>query len=168
MAPGHVFVSLYLNIFLGKLSVALSFFVSNKCQLICVWEKFWWAWKEGIEHSGCWSHVVAVWTYYNDIIMGTMASQITSITIVFSIVYSDTDQRKHQSSASLAFMWAVPGEFPAQMASNAQNVSIWWRHHVVSFPVVYASNPVCCHQFMVLICGQMGHSHSHWLNSGCW
>ena len=24
------------------------------------------------------------------------------------------------------------GEFPAQMAGNAQNVSIWWRHHVVS------------------------------------
>ena len=24
----------------------------------------------------------------------------------------------------------VPGEFPAQMASNAENVSIWWRHHV--------------------------------------
>ena len=23
----------------------------------------------------------------------------------------------------------VPGEFPAQMASNAENVSIWWRHH---------------------------------------
>ena len=23
------------------------------------------------------------------------------------------------------------GEFPAQMASNAENVSIWWRHHVV-------------------------------------
>ena len=24
----------------------------------------------------------------------------------------------------------VPGEFPAQRASNAENVSIWWRHHV--------------------------------------
>ena len=24
---------------------------------------------------------------------------------------------------------APPGEFPAQMASNAENVSIWWRHH---------------------------------------
>ena len=24
------------------------------------------------------------------------------------------------------------GEFPAQMASNAENVSIWWRHHGVS------------------------------------
>ena len=39
--------------------------------------------------------------------MGTIASQITSLTIVYSIVYSDTDQRKHQSSASLAFVWGI-------------------------------------------------------------
>ena len=55
--------------------------------------------------------------------MGAIASQITSLTIVYSIVYSDADQRKHQSSASLAFV-------RAQMASYAENVSIWWRHHV--------------------------------------
>ena len=36
--------------------------------------------------------------------MGMIASQITSITIVYSTVYSDADQRKHQSSASLAFV----------------------------------------------------------------
>ena len=34
-----------------------------------------------------------------------MASQITSLTVVYSTVYSDADQRKHQSSASLAFVW---------------------------------------------------------------
>ena len=58
--------------------------------------------------------------HYDDVIMGVMASQITSLTIVYSTVYSDVDQGKHQSSASLA---------SAQMASNAENVSIWWRHH---------------------------------------
>ena len=36
--------------------------------------------------------------------MGTMASQITSLTIIYSTVYSGADQRKHQSSASLAFV----------------------------------------------------------------
>ena len=63
--------------------------------------------------------------------MDEIASQITSLTIVYSAVYSDADQRKHQSSASLAFVWefTFTGEFPAQMASNAENVSIWWRHH---------------------------------------
>ena len=35
--------------------------------------------------------------------MGTMASQITSLTVVYSTIYSGADQRKHQSSASLAF-----------------------------------------------------------------
>ena len=38
--------------------------------------------------------------------MTTMASQITSLTVVYSTVYSDADQRKHQRSASsLAFVW---------------------------------------------------------------
>ena len=69
--------------------------------------------------------------HYNDVIMTTVASQITSITVVYSIVYSGADQRKHQSSASLAFVWGIhrTGEFPAQMASYKENVSIWWRHH---------------------------------------
>ena len=65
--------------------------------------------------------------------MGAMASQITSLTIVYSTIYSGVDQRKRQSSASLAFVRGIPrartGEFPAQMASNAENASIWWRHH---------------------------------------
>ena len=39
--------------------------------------------------------------------MTTMASQITSPTVVYSTVYSDADQRKHQSSASLAFVWGI-------------------------------------------------------------
>ena len=45
--------------------------------------------------------------HYNDVIMGATASQITSLTIVYSIVYSDSDQRKHQSSTSLAFVWGI-------------------------------------------------------------
>ena len=59
--------------------------------------------------------------------MGAVSSQITSLTIVYSTVYSDANQRKHQSSASLAFVRENSpraGEFPAQMASNAENVSI--------------------------------------------
>ena len=47
--------------------------------------------------------------------MGAIASQITSLTIVYSIVYSGADQIKHQSSASLAFVWGInrrPMNFP--------------------------------------------------------
>ena len=69
--------------------------------------------------------------HYNDVIIGAIASQITSLTIVYPIVYSDADQRKHRSSASLAFERGT-GEVPAQMASYAENVSIWWRRHDIS------------------------------------
>ena len=47
--------------------------------------------------------------------MGAIASQITSLTIVYSTVYADADQRKHQSSASLAFVREIhqgPVNFP--------------------------------------------------------
>ena len=73
-------------------------------------------------------HLVLLTQHYNDIIMRAMASQITSLTIVYSIVYSGADQRKYQSSASLAFVRGIH-RWPAQRASNAENVSIWWRHH---------------------------------------
>ena len=39
--------------------------------------------------------------------MGAIASQVTSLTIVYFTVYSGTDQRKHQSSASLAFVRGI-------------------------------------------------------------
>ena len=45
--------------------------------------------------------------HYIDVIMGAMASQITSLAIIYSTVYSDVQQRKHQSSASLAFVWGI-------------------------------------------------------------
>ena len=39
--------------------------------------------------------------------MGAMASQFTSLTIVYSAVYSGANRRKHQSSASLAFVRGI-------------------------------------------------------------
>ena len=45
--------------------------------------------------------------HYTDVTMDTIASQITSLTIVYSTVYSDADQRWYQSSASLAFVWGI-------------------------------------------------------------
>ena len=45
--------------------------------------------------------------HYNDATMSTIASQITSLTIVYSIVYSGADLSKHQSSASQAFVWGI-------------------------------------------------------------
>ena len=44
---------------------------------------------------------------YGDVIMGTIACQINSLTIVYSTVYLDADQRKHLSYVSLAFVWGI-------------------------------------------------------------
>ena len=69
------------------------------------------------------SHIT--WTsgeHYSDVIMGAMVSQITSITIVYSTVYSDADQRK-----TCPRHWTLCGEF----TGDVEDVSIWWRHHWV-------------------------------------
>ena len=72
--------------------------------------------------------ILEIHCHYSDVIMGTMASQIISMTIVYSIVYSGADQRKCVTGLC-AGRSPVTGEFPAQRVSNTTNVSIWWRHH---------------------------------------
>ena len=55
--------------------------------------------------------------HYSEVIMSTLAFQTTGVSIVYSTVCSGVDQRKHQSSASLAICAGnsqVAGEFPAQ------------------------------------------------------
>ena len=70
--------------------------------------------------------------HYSDVIMTGSVSQITSLTIVYSTVYSSPDQKK---TSKLRVTGLCVGnstgtsEFPSQRASNAENVSIWWRHH---------------------------------------
>ena len=64
-----------------------------------------WDWR--LPACMCVVLVLKVPIHYIDVIMATMASQITSLTVVYSTVYSDADQRKHQSSASLAFVWGI-------------------------------------------------------------
>ena len=62
--------------------------------------------------------------------MGAMASQITGLTIVDPFI-----QAQIEESIKAPRHWPLYGEFtgdrwiPQQMASNAENVSIWWRHH---------------------------------------
>ena len=76
------------------------------------WEKllFWYRWSLSKYNNVYWWHLAGVLydpCHYDDVIMGTMASQITRLTSVYSTVYSGADQRKHQSSASLAFVWGI-------------------------------------------------------------
>ena len=72
--------------------------------------------------------------HYNDVRMRAMASQITSLTIVYSTVHSGADQRTSKLFVAGLCVGnsSVAGVFPAQMASKAENVSIRWRHHARS------------------------------------
>ena len=47
------------------------------------------------------------WQHHNDAIMGAIASQITTLMIIYTTVYSGADRRKHQSSASLVFVRGI-------------------------------------------------------------
>ena len=69
--------------------------------------------------------------HYINAIMTTMACQITSLTVVYSTIYSEADQEniKAPRHCPLCGEFTGTGEFPAQRASYAENVSIWWRHH---------------------------------------
>ena len=73
-----------------------------------------------------------MWHQYGGIIINAMASQITSLTIVYSTVYSRC-KSKTTSKLSVTGLCEgnslVTGEFPAQRVSDTENVSIWWRHH---------------------------------------
>ena len=91
-----------------------------------------------------------VLVHYNDVIMNAMASQITSLTIVYSTVYSGADQRKHHSSASLAFVRGIhrwPVNSPHKWPVSRKNVAIWWRHHIqfMNFPFRKCACCVSCH-----------------------
>ena len=76
--------------------------------------------------------------HYSDVIMNMMASQITSFIIVYSIVYSDADQRKYQSSASPTFVRGIhqwPVNSPHKCIESKCSLYLllwlclfWWRN----------------------------------------
>ena len=74
--------------------------------------------------------------HYSDVIMSTMASQFTELNSPTSRVFTQPfiQAQINENIKALRHWplwgWPVTGEFPAQRASNAENVSIWWRHHV--------------------------------------
>ena len=82
----------------------LFIFEPNFCRA-CRWPNTGRCWRPVyIRSHGIRSHGII---HYNDVIMGAMASHITSLAIVYSTVYSGADQRKHHSSAILAFVRGI-------------------------------------------------------------
>ena len=96
--------------------------------------------------------------HYDDVIMGAIAYQITSLTIVYSAVYSDADQRKHQSSASLAFVWGIhrgplnsPHKWPVtRKMFPFDDVIMPWRRHD-AMPLSWGSKHDTLNKSRVLI-----------------
>ena len=89
--------------------------------------------------------------HHTDVIMSLIASQITNLTIVYSTVYSDADQWKHQTYAPLTFVQGIHRDqwLPRTRASNAENVSIWWRHHAtIVFPMFDITHTPCIGQIL--------------------
>ena len=63
-------------------------------------------------------------SHYNNLIMGVMASQITSLTVVYSTVYS---RRRSKKTSKLRWPVNSPHKGPVTWKN-----SIWWRHHEIS------------------------------------
>ena len=101
------------------------------------------------------------WVNYNGIIISTMVSQITSLLIIYSTIYSGADQRKHQSSTSLALCVGnalVICEFPAQRANYAENATIWSCHDVQSrfcSHSLFLPQPCMCECVWFVLCRQL-------------
>ena len=79
--------------------------------------------------------------------MTTMASQITSLTVVYSTVYSDVDQRKHQSSASLAF---VRGIHRDRWIPRTKGQLRGKCFHLMTSSYMAALSCICGHNFLIL------------------
>ena len=75
---------------------------------LCIFARLSWRARETLVKQPPWLlQLKSQSLHYNDVIMSTMASQITSLMIVYSTFHSGTDQRKHQSSTLLAFVQGI-------------------------------------------------------------
>ena len=91
--------------------------------------------------------------HYTYVIMGAMASHITSLTIVYSSVYSGADQRKHQSSASLAFVWGIhwwPANSPQKWPATRKIFP--FDDVIMPFPLLVLCVGNSCHKRPALCC----------------
>ena len=105
--------------------------------------------------------------------MGMMASQITSLTIVYSTVYPGADQRKHQSSASLAFVrgfhrWSVNSPFKGPVTRKIfpfDDVIMFdpyiWERVVLSIPMQQPSTALVPVKFPEMQRGKLQVSPKH-------
>ena len=125
--------------YLGLQNPFLNMFMMRKDISLQRWLHSWMWYKSYARVLHCLCHTLGT-NHYCDVIMGRIASQITSLTSVYSIVYSEADQRKHQSSASLAFVrgihrWPVnsPHKWPvARKMFPFDDAIIFWIEFITT------------------------------------
>ena len=126
------------NIFQSIPSSSYGKMINMKWELVCLRTKLSVDMLVTRYHRTCDS--VSCIHHYGDVIMGAIGSQITSLTIVYSTVYS-----KKTSKLRVTGLWAgnSPGtsEFPVQMAINAEK-SFHLLTSSCEFPI--SPSPVCC------------------------
>ena len=125
----------------------------------------------------------------SDVRMSTMASQITSVSIVYATVCSGPDQRKHQSSASLAFVrgihrWPVNSPYKGPVTRKMfpfDDVSCFWRNvsvqlgpmalWLVAVKKLHVSHAHLHHDLTAVSAAQIQQhaltSHVQWLSVWC-
>ena len=83
--------------------------------------------------------------YQSIMIMALHCRQITSLMVVYSAVIRAQIKENIKAPRHWPLCGEVTGtgEFPAQMVSNAENVSIWWRHHGKTFCSYLSQFPDC-------------------------
>ena len=102
--------------------------------------------------------------HYIDVIMTTMASQITS-TRLFNQSFIQAQIKENIKAPRrwpLCGEFTATGEFPAQRASNAENVSIWRRYHVLMYTYPLCEQALVIYSSSFLI--QINYDHSMILN----
>ena len=138
------------------------------------WPQWQWGSADDHEQNVVWISQAVLLQYYCDVIMGAMASQITSFTIAYSSVHSGTDQRKHQSSASLAYVrgihrWPVnsPHIWPVTRKifpfdDVIMSKSKTWQHQQHIFWGIYCTDNYVC----LYVCGNMPRGRQIWYYIG--
>ena len=79
----------------------------------------------------CWWTGTPYFSHCSDVIMSAMASQITGGSIACSTVCSAQIKENSKAPRHWPLWWEFTGDrwIPARRASNAENVSVWWRYH---------------------------------------
>ena len=96
--------------------------------------------------------------HYRDVIMGAMTSQITSLTSLLNRFLWRRLKKTSKLRVTGLYVGRSPltGEFPAQRTSNAENVSIWWRHHVL---FIWKYPHLCVATTLISLSSWLNHKH---------